>query len=167
MARDAYLKLEGVPGECQDSDHSEWIELLAFEHEFSQPQSATESSAGGGTVGRVNMGNFNVTKYIDRATPKLSEYCCSGKHVASATIDLMRAAGDKRVKYLEIKMEDLVVTKVIHGRSDEATDKFPTESISLNCATIKWTYTVQKREGGGAAGQVTGGWNMKAHKAHA
>jgi len=167
VATDTYLKIDGVPGESADQDHKDWIELLGFDHKFSQPASATESSAGGGTVGRVNMGNFSITKYVDKATPKLSEYCCSGKHMPTMTIEMMRASGDSRVKYMEVKLEDVIVAGVEHGRDEEATDKFPTETVGFNFAKIKWTYTQQQRSDGSSGGQVTGGWDLSAHKSYA
>ena len=167
MATDTYLNIEGVPGESADDQHKDWIELLGFDHEFVQPASATESSAGGGTIGRVNMGHFTITKYLDKASPKLSEYCCSGKHLPSITIDMLRSSGDSRVKYMEVKMEDVVVAKVRHGRDEDTPDEFPTETISFNFAKVKWTYTQQQRTDGSSGGQVTGGWDLKAHKAYA
>ena len=163
MATDSYLKIDGVPGESTDSQHQDWIELLSFSHHFAQPVSATESSAGGGTVGRVNMGPFSVTKYLDKASPKLSEYCCSGKHMPNMTIEMMRASGDSRVKYMEIKLDDVVVAEIMHGHAGD----FPTETVSFNFAKIKWTYTQQKRTDGSSGGQVTGGWDLAARKAHA
>src|SRR5262249_48697384 len=148
MATDTYLKIDGVPGESADAQHTDWIELLGFDHQFAQPASATESSAGGGTVGRINMGHFNVTKDIDKTTPKLSEYCCSGKHMPTMTIEMMRASGDARVKYMEVKLEDVVVAQVQHGQDEADKDGFPTEVVSFNFAKVKWTYTQQKRTDG-------------------
>jgi type VI secretion system secreted protein Hcp len=167
MATDTYMKIDGVLGESTDKDHKDWIELLGFDHEFTQPASATESSAGGGTVGRVNMGHYTVTKYLDKATPKLSEYCCSGKHLPSISIEMMRSSGDSRVKYMEVKMEDAVIGRVQHGRDDATPDKFPTEAVSFSFATVKWTYTQQQRSDGSTGGIVTGGWDLKAHSSAA
>jgi type VI secretion system secreted protein Hcp len=165
MATDTYLKIDGIPGESFDAQHKDWIELLGFDHQFEQPASATESSAGGGTVGRVNMGHFSVTKYIDRATAKLSQICCSGKHLPTITIEMMRASGDARVKYMEVTMQDVIVASIKHGRDEDAQDKFPTETVAFNFGTVKWVYTQQQRPDGTSGGQVTGGWDLTTHSA--
>lgn len=165
MPADTYMKIEGIPGESADDKHKDWIEVVGFVHEFTQPASATESSAGGATIGRLNMMPFSITKLVDKASPKLYEYCCSGKHLQNVTIEMMRASGDNRVKYLEIKMEQAIVERIQNGRV--GSDQFPTETVSFNFAKIKWTYTQQKREDGSSAGNVTGGWDLAAHKTYA
>ena len=85
---------------------------------------------------------------------------CSGKHIKSINIEMMRASGDKRVKYMEVKMEQVVISHVApSGGSD-----FPAESVSFNYGTIKWTYTQQKRADGSQGGNTTGGWSLTENK---
>ena len=160
MAFDAFLKIDGIPGESTDDKHKDWIEVLSFSHGMSQPSSATDSSAGGGTTERVNVSDFSVVKHLDKASPKLAELCCTGKHIATVTLELNRAGGDK-LKYMEVKMEQVVIA----GVSPAGGPDFPTESVSLNYGNIKWTYSQQKRPDGSQAGQTTGGWSLTEHKA--
>ena len=167
MAVDTYLKIDGVPGEATDDQHQDWIEVQGFDHQFSQPASATPSSAGGGTVGRVDMGHFNIVKKLDKATPKLAEYCCSGKSLPSITLQMYRASGDKPVKYMEVKMEGVIIASIDHGRAHTEQDTFPIETVGFNFAKVKWTYTQQQRSDGSAGGEVTGGWDLQAHKSYA
>lgn len=158
---DIYIKIDGIPGEATDGDHKDWIEVLSYTHGITQPASATVSSAGGGTTTRCDHENYSITKYVDKASPKLYELCSSGKHISSITIDMMRASGDSRVKYMEVKMEQVVIA----GVSPAGGPEFPTESVSLNYGNIKWTYSQQKRPDGSQAGQTTGGWSLVEHKA--
>jgi len=157
---DLYMQIDGLKGECTDSDHKDWIELLYYNHSISQPASATATSAGGGTTARCQHSDFSITKYIDLASPKLYEMCSSGKHIKSVNIEMMRASGDKRVKYMEVKMEQVVISHVAPaGGSD-----FPSEAVSFNYGTIKWTYTQQKRADGSQGGNTTGGWSLVDNK---
>ena len=164
MAFDTYMKIDGIDGESQDDRHKDWIELLSFSHSFTQPASATASSAGGATAGRVDMGPYTVVKYVDRASAKLYEACCTGKHIKEVTIEMCRAAGDDKVKYLEVKMEAVLVGGVDCGGNGKGNDILPTESISLVPGKIKWSYTLQKRADGSGGGQVIGGWDCTANK---
>src|SRR3954469_11117687 len=100
MAFDAFLKIDGIPGESTDDKHTDWIEYLSFDFGMEQPTSATDSSAGGGTTERVDVEDLKVVKHLDKASTKLYEFCCTGKHIATVTIELCRAGGDK-LKYLE------------------------------------------------------------------
>lgn len=163
MAFDSFIKIDGIPGESTDDKHKDWIEILSFSHGLSQPSSATASSAGGGTTERVDHSDFQIVKNLDKASPKLYELCCTGKHVANVTLELCRAGGDK-LKYMEVKMEQVIISSVHPGGSSKGDDNLPTESVSFNYGKIKWTYTQQKRADGSGGGNVTGGWDLTANK---
>jgi type VI secretion system secreted protein Hcp len=165
MAFDGFVKIDGIPGESTDDKHKDWIEILSYSQSHNQPTSATDSSAGGGTTERANFDDLKVVKHTDKATAKIAEFCASGKHVANVVVELCRAGGDKQ-KYLEIKMEDVVISSFQTGGHGEA-DLLPTETVEFNFAKIKWTYTQQKRTDGTGGGNVTGGWDLTANKVHA
>lgn len=130
MAFDAFLKIDGIPGESGDDKHKDWIEIQSFSHKLEQPAQASASTAGGATAERVNHGVYEITHFLDKASPKIYEACCTGKHIKEITIELCRAGGDK-VKYMEIKMEQVLISKVEpHG---SATDSgFPAEKVSFS-----------------------------------
>lgn len=160
MAADIFLQIDGIKGESTDSEHKDWIELLSFNHSISQAASATANSAGGGTTGRCQHQDYSITKYVDLASPKLYELASSGKHIKDVTIEMLRASGDKRVKYMVVKMEQVVISHV----SPSGGGDFPTESVSFNYGTIKWTYTQQKRADGSQGGNTAGGWSLVENK---
>jgi type VI secretion system secreted protein Hcp len=163
MAFDAFLKIDGVPGESLDDKHKDWIEILSFSHGVTQPASQTASSVGGATAERVNVGDYSIVKHLDKASPKLHELCCNGKHIKEVTVELCRAGGDK-LKYMEVKMEQVIISSVSAGGSSQGSDGFPQEAVSFNFGKIKWTYTQQKREDGSGGGNVAGGWDLIANK---
>lgn len=166
MAFEGYCKIDGIPGECTEDQHKDWIEILSFDHGINQPTSATASSAGGATTGHCEHRDYSIVKYIDKASPKLYEVSSSGKHIKEVTIEFMRAAGGSKVKYMEVKMEEVVISSVHPGASKNA-EGFPTEAVSFNYGTIKWVYTQQKRGDGSGGGNVTGGWDLVKGKAKA
>jgi type VI secretion system secreted protein Hcp len=166
MAFDAFLKIDGIPGESTDDKHKDWIEILSYGLDIEQPSSATDSSAGGGTTERVDLDDFEVAKHLDKASAKIYEFCCTGKHVKDVTLELCRAGGDK-LKYLEVKMENVVISSAKANGQSEASDGFPTERVRFNFAKIKWTYTQQKRADGTGGGNVAGGWDLTANKVYA
>ncbi|MDR2092592.1 MAG: type VI secretion system tube protein Hcp [Azoarcus sp.] len=162
MAFDAFLKIDGIPGESTDAGHQDWIEVLAYTHKIEQPASATVSSSGGATSERVNHGTFNIVHALDKATPKLAEACCTGRHIKDVTIELCRAGGDK-VKYAEIRLEQVIVSAVEYSGGGD----FPTETVSFSYGKIRWDYIQQRRADGTGAGHIAAGWDLTTNKTYA
>lgn len=69
MSLEAYLQIEGVPGETLSEGYENWIELQDFDLSASQTASATSTSSGGATSGRAYMSDMLVRKAVDNATP--------------------------------------------------------------------------------------------------
>jgi len=154
------LKIDGIPGESTDDKHKDWIEIARLHHGLIQPASATASNAGGATSERVQHKDLVITHLLDKATPKLMEACCTGKHFSSVTIELCRAGGDKQ-KYMVIKLEQVIVSAIdIDGGDSD----FPQETVCFNYGKIKWTYTHQRRQDGAGGGNVSGGWDLTTNK---
>jgi len=152
---DAFIKIDGIPGESKDSNHKDWIEITSFSHKIEQPASSTASSSGGATAERVNHGQFHVVHELDRASPLLAQACCKGTHIKEVVIELCRAGGDK-VKYAEIRLEQVIVASVEYcGGGD-----FPSEIISFSYGKIHWDYVQQGREDGTGGGHITAGWDL-------
>jgi type VI secretion system secreted protein Hcp len=162
MAFDAFMKIDGISGECLDDRHKGWIEITCYTHKMEQPASASASSSGGATAERVNHGLFHVVHLLDKASPKIYEACCKGTHIKDVIILLYRAGGEKE-KYAEIKMEQVLIAGVdMAGGGD-----FPAETISFSYGKIAWTYIQQRREDGTGGGSVASGWDLTANKAFA
>ena len=162
---DSFLQLDGVPGEATDDKHKDWIEILSYSHDMMQPVSSTKSSAGGASSGRSQHGDFQITKYVDKASPKLYESVSNGKAFGKAKIEVCRAGGSQ-VKFLEVTLEEVMISSVSLGSTGHSKngDELPTETVHLNYGKIEWTYTQQKRKDGSGGGNVTGKYDLTAGK---
>ena len=154
-AVDMFLKIEGVEGESKDKAHGKEIDILSLNW-----STAMQSSRAGGGTGKASVEELSVTKYIDKATPKLFESLVTGKHIAEAKIVVRSAVGNP-VEYLKYTLKDIMVSSYSTGGSSG--DDRPTESVSLNFAQIKMSYVEQ--DASGRAGAATEfGWDLKANK---
>jgi type VI secretion system secreted protein Hcp len=160
MAFDAFLKIDGIPGESTDDKHKEWIEVASYRQGLSQPASATASSVGGASAERVNFGAFAISKLVDKASPKLFEACCTGKHIKEVIIEVCRSAGNDKLRYLEIRLEQVIVSSYVQDGGGD----FPHESVNFSAGKYKMTYSQQKRADGSAGGNVSGGWDLTQNK---
>ena len=160
---DCFLQIEGVPGESLDDKHKDWIEVLSFQHQMDQPTSSTKGSAGGAAVGRTVHGDFMITKYIDKASPKLYEAVSAGKHFKKVKLECCRAGGSQ-LKYYEVTLEEVLISSVNISKNGEA-GSLPIEQVALNYGKIEWIYTQQKRNDGSGGGNVTAKYDLRAGKA--
>jgi type VI secretion system secreted protein Hcp len=158
----AFLKIDGIDGESTESGHDKWIEVLSHSHGIIQPTSSTRSSSGGASTGSSEHGDFTITKSVDLASPKLFEAASTGKHFSKATIDFMRQAGDSKVKYMSVALEEVMISSV-HSNGNGGVD-LPTEAVGLNYGKIEWTYTQQKRKDGSGGGNATGKYDLTKQK---
>ena len=153
-AVDMFLKIEGVEGESKDKAHGKEIDILSLSW-----SSAMQSSRAGG-AGKASVEDLSVTKYIDKATPKLFESLATGKHIAETKI-VVRSAGGNPVEYLKYTLRDIMISSYSTGGSSG--DDRPTESVSLNFAQIKMSY-VEQDASGRAGAAVEFGWDLKTNK---
>jgi type VI secretion system secreted protein Hcp len=161
MAFDTFIKIDGIEGESSDDKHAGWIEVTSFNTGLSQITSATASSVGGASAERADFHDFSFTKQLDKASPKLALACADGTHIDSIIVEICRA-GTEKVKFMEYKMTNCIISGVsTSGGGKDSSSDFPTENVNINYGKIEWAYTVQKRQGGGASGNVAGGWDLQ------
>lgn len=143
MAVDIFLGLDKIKGESVDSTHAGKIDILQWS--WGMTQSGTTHLGPGGGSGKVNVGDLSITKYVDMATHDLLKTCASGLHIASGEL-IVRKAGSTPLEYMKIEMTDIMVTSYSTGGSDDGMDRVM-ETLSLNFAKYKMTYTSQKADG--------------------
>jgi type VI secretion system secreted protein Hcp len=179
---DHFLKLDGIDGESQDSKMKGQIDVLSFS--FHALQGGTSAVGGGGGKGRVALGDVVITKNIDKASPALFQYCCSGQPITKAVMTSRKAGKDQQPYYV-VTMTDVLVSShatgytsgtgstgsaapLIPGRSNvvsniPADDWLATETITLNYSTISIAYSEQGADGS-VKGAITKGWDAKGNK---
>lgn len=148
MATNMYITFDGITGGSTSSAHEGQIEILSWNHGFTQPTSPVRSHAGSGTVEDATHQNFSFSKYVDSATDDLLKACWTGQQIPSATVTCYRSAGDgtnAQVEYLKVVMTHVVVSNFsISGGPGDV----PVENVSLDYGIVQYTYLPQKREDG-------------------
>ncbi|WP_372895419.1 Hcp family type VI secretion system effector [Stieleria sp.] len=141
----AYIKFDGVDGECKDKDHKGWSDLLSFSQAVHQPG----GSATGATRrrGDVIMEDISCTKELDKSSPKIAESVCKGKVYPKVEIDVTASYTDAgRVTYYRYELTNVLVTSYSIGGAGQS-ESVPTEDFSLNFEEIKVTYTENDSKG--------------------
>jgi type VI secretion system secreted protein Hcp len=178
---DHFLKLDGIDGESQDSKMKGQIDVLSFA--FHAIQGGTSAVGGGGGKGRVALGDLTITKNIDKASPALFQYCCSGQPITKAVLTSRKAGKDQQPYYV-VTMTDVLVSSHATGNTGNTSpspsptaigtrqtptsnmpsdDWLATEDITLNYSTISIAYSEQGADGS-VKGAITKGWDAKGNK---
>ncbi|EGV31178.1 type VI secretion system effector, Hcp1 family [Thiorhodococcus drewsii AZ1] len=160
MAVDMFMKIDSVKGEAQDDSHKGEIDVLAWS--WGMSQAGTMHTGGGGGGGKVSVQDLSFTKWIDKSSPNLMEYCSNGKQYKEAKLTVRKAGGDTPLEYIIITMTDVIVTSVSTGGSG-GEDRL-TENVSLNFAAVKVDYQPQKPDGSKDGGAIKYGWDIAANK---
>lgn len=128
MAFDAFLKIEGIPGESSDDKHKGEIEVFSFNW------GGTQAGVAAGQPARrnekVRISDISIVKRVDKATPLLIQQASAGGVIPYATLTVVRA-GELRQKFLTVTMTDVSITSMSAGGTTGSED-MPMEQISLN-----------------------------------
>ena len=165
LATRAFLTFEGIEGEAQDQTHGGEIDVLSWGWELTQSggrsASTPDDPTGGvpGTAeGDVQVGDFVITKYFDKASPKLAEALANGQVLPVATLTI-RSEGEKPLEYILVTFTDGIVTSTSTGGTGG--DR-PVETITLNFTKVAFEYQAQDRSGA-PQGPPTGFEVSKTH----
>ncbi len=172
---DYFLKIDGIEGESQDSQHKGEIDVLHYH--VGGEQTGTHAAGGGGGAGKVQMKDFRFAMKSNKASPKLMLANANGDHIKTAVFTA-RKAGKTQQDYLKITLSDFLVSSFHHGdalslanqtaqltgrTSQGELDPIPVDSITLNYSKIEFEYKEQKADGT-LGGAVKTGWDVKANK---
>ena len=148
MAVDIFAKLGDIKGESTDDKHKDEIEVLSFS--WGVTNAIPPGGGGGGGAGKATFQDLSFVHRIDKASPQLLLVCATGKHLPDATIT-HRKAGKGQQEYLIVKMNDVIVTGVVHSGNAEQPDA-TSETVSLAFAKVHVEYKPQKQDGSLDAG---------------
>lgn len=135
MAIDMFLKIDTIDGESIDRDHAGEIDVLAYSLGFSNSGDAAAQT--GGSLGKAARQNLSMTVYQSKASLPIFLAVATGRMFRDATLTL-RKAGASPLEFLELKLEDVLITSQAVGGSG-GEDRI-TESISLDYARITFNY---------------------------
>lgn len=114
-------------GEVNNSSHRGWVKLLAW--------SESSSRAGSG----FSQGNLNLTKYLDRVSPRVRAYLAAGRFIDEIEVDIIRSCNGNLYTQYAITLVDNVFSG-IQGGGSGGEDRL-TENISINTRLMETVYT--------------------------
>ena len=157
MAMDMFINMGAkIKGESRDKTQGPKgdIDILAWS--WGMSQSGSTHMGGGGGAGKASFQDISFTKYIDSASQALMGSLAKGTHIDKCVL-LVRKAGEGQQKYLEITLDEVIVTSVSTGGSG-GEDRL-TENVTLNFAKVAFDYFKQDSKGATASAGIFK-WNI-------
>jgi type VI secretion system secreted protein Hcp len=149
MALDMFINMGAtIKGESRDKAQGPKGDIDVLAWSWGMSQSGTTHTGGGGGAGKANFQDVSFTKYVDSATNALMTALAKGSHIPKCVL-LVRKAGEGQQRYIEITMEECLVTSLSTGGSG-GEDRL-TENVTLNFAKVKFSYAPQDAKGAVAA----------------
>lgn len=156
----SFLTIPGIPGESVDSEFRDAIDIHSFGFGVKGPTSLEQGKSE--RVGKPEQSPITVIKNVDRATLELFLACVTGKTIPTAEIST-RQVGGKQKTFYKITLFDVTIATLNNDTANNGTTASLVESVALNYAKIKITYTPQRPDGtSGPAIDV--GYDLKANK---
>jgi type VI secretion system secreted protein Hcp len=153
-AVDYFLKLEGIPGESNDSEHKDEIEVTSFSWGETNSTALLDRAA----TGKVQMQDLSFAKPVDKASPKLLLACATGQHLKSAVLTA-RKAGESPQEFLVLTLSDVIVTSYQTGGAAGGANG-TLDQVSLAFGRLQMEYRPQRPDGSLDA-PITAAWDIK------
>jgi len=130
MSYVAYLKLEGIAGDCSDAAHRGWMAVDSFSQSLVGPQERG---------GRTQLSDVAVNKAVDRSTPLLARATVEGRHFKEAVLELCRNE-EAKPKFMEIRLTNVRITSYGVAGTPQIDARMPFENFMLSYEKIEWLY---------------------------
>jgi len=151
---DVFLKIEDIPGESKSEYYPAWIDVYSFSHRLGPEETRSGES---GKIEAVH-GDIEISKPLDRSSPKLYEACCARKYFKVVMLEACRMVRDRSEHFLRVELEDAFVRSVVLTAGTAKTAQ-PSETVRFAYRRIRWTFT--KYEGEEAlAGSISSSWDL-------
>lgn len=145
LACGIYLQLPGIPGDSEDVNHKDWILVLSYSYEGSK-----ESE-----IAAPQYGEFLITKYVDKSSPKLAEAMNTGERFNETRLEIVYGNG----AIMAYVLEGVTIKGVRVHQSLGVMSTGHMEDVSLYYEKIRWIY-ISPGTGDTAPETISSGWDI-------
>jgi type VI secretion system secreted protein Hcp len=139
---DYFLRVDGMPGESQDDQHVDWIELLTFSWGVSSSLNPLATTPGT-PASKSNPVDFTFVARTSRASPRLFLACARGSRINNVLLEVAKP-GVQPFVFLKVLLQDVRVASFNQAPGD---DGLPLDVVRLRYVKIRNTYVPQLADG--------------------
>jgi type VI secretion system secreted protein Hcp len=157
----AFLTINGIPGDSTDPNHNSAIALESFNWTELQAMAA-RSAGGGGTQQRVSVSDFTFTALCSSASPKLFLDCATGVSISKAVLSVERTSDGKSTDFMVWTLSSVIISS--YTVSFNTSNGAPMDQFSINFAKAQVTF-LPLNANGSYGSPVQAGFDISANKA--
>jgi type VI secretion system secreted protein Hcp len=129
-----YLNIDNIPGESTDQDHTNWIDVVAFN--WSEAASAIIA---GRAAAMASIKDFVFVTQTSKASPKLFLAVATGQIFKHAKLECWTSGGEaSQVEFLEFRFDNVIITS--YNIAGNAQQYQPLDQFSIAFGKITMTY---------------------------
>jgi len=136
---DAFLKIDGIPGESTDTRHRDEIEVLSFAWGVTRKVSPT-----GAPMGKPDLQGMSFMTRLSKASPLLVLASAAGTRIPRAVLTV-RQSRERPLDFLIITLETCVVGS--YQTSGSVGGGELVDAFTLEFATVTISYAQQRPDG--------------------
>jgi type VI secretion system secreted protein Hcp len=131
-AIDMFLKIPDIPGESEDADHEDEIDVERFSWGASLEVGRDED---GSRTGLSRLGDIVIRKKVDRASHELTHVVQQNAVLPEVVLSIRADGAAGEAKYFEVTLTDARVVSQSTGTAGDV----PTEEIAFSFQEVTWT----------------------------
>ncbi|WP_419807504.1 Hcp family type VI secretion system effector [Sphingomonas sp.] len=159
----AFCQVDDIKGESKDSAHPDWIEVLSYSQEITHKAGANTSATTALINGRADIGEFKITKRLDKSSPYLHQNCASAKPLATVVVHVAMTNNSTAV-LMKYTMTNAVVFSICpDGDTNDEAHLRPVETVKFRFSHIAWEYQQIGLDGSNVGGPITTQWNASTN----
>mgnify|MGYP001039317701 CR=1 FL=1 len=151
-----YLNIWGIQGESQETNHMGWIDVGAFNW-----SEAVAAMIAGRAAGVVSIKDFVFVAQTNMASPKLFLAVATGRIIPNATLECWTGGETTQAKFLEFKLNNVVITS--YNIVGNAEDYRPLDQFSIAFSKITMTYWLINPDGSQGS-SITAYYDLMTHR---
>lgn len=105
-------------GECTLAGCEGFLDAVAIFDSQEMPVQQQGTGAAGRRVGKAVLGDFQIARYVDSASPRIAHACGRGKQLQRISIMLFRTLEGKLVNYATFKLYNCYITRLARQNED-------------------------------------------------
>ncbi|MDX1391715.1 MAG: type VI secretion system tube protein Hcp [Rheinheimera sp.] len=132
-----FMKIDDgvIKGDADSASHKDWIALLSWQDSAAVQFSSTPGGTGSG---KVSLGDVNVTKLVDAASPLLRAALTKGQLFDEVKIDIINSCHQQFYVQYAISLFNVAFSAMQAG---QGSGSLPTEQLGISTTAVETSYT--------------------------
>jgi type VI secretion system secreted protein Hcp len=140
MSLQMNIKIDGVFGDSKTSNHKGWAEVLSWNWGMTSDRKNSQSNDNS----KTSLNELSIIKFVGIDSMAMRLLYAKGEIISNVQLNIIPTTAKRQAasKYMNIKMEDVVIKSIVSGGNNE--DKFFKEHITFLFDRVNFEYSKSK-----------------------